>query len=113
MWLENLWTVEMRDEMKTLKELETCLGDYHDLVLLLEKMNTKRADFKPNRLELFQSAADIIRRCLRERAVFLGDAIYRERPRDFLERVSKQWDAWQKGLSVSSMQRRRRSSSLP
>ncbi|MGA7410778.1 MAG: CHAD domain-containing protein, partial [Bryobacteraceae bacterium] len=35
MLLENLWIAGMRQQMKTLKELETCLGDDHDLVLLL------------------------------------------------------------------------------
>ena len=110
MLLENLWTGEMREQMKTLKELETCLGDDHDLVLLLESLNAKHADFKPKDLESFLTAAGHHQKKLRERAASLGHEIYHETAADFIERVDKQWDIWQKGLSASSIRRRTRSS---
>ncbi len=108
--LENLWTAAMRAHMKTLKELETCLGDDHDLVLLLEMLNAKHADFNEKDLESFQAAASHHQKKLRERAVSLGRQIFHEQPAEFVERVDKQWDLWQKGLSASSMRRRTRSS---
>ncbi len=108
--LENLWTAAMRAQMKTLKELETCLGDDHDLVLLLEMLNAKRADFEEKDLESFKAAASRHQKKLRVRAVSLGRRIYHEQPAEFVERVDKQWDLWQKGLSASSMRRRTRSS---
>lgn len=43
MLLEHLWTGPMRAQMKALTKLETCLGDDHDLVLLLERFNARRA----------------------------------------------------------------------
>jgi CHAD domain-containing protein len=110
MLLENLWTAQTRAQMKTLKELETCLGDDHDLVLLLENLDAKHADFKPKDLESFQTAASHHQKKLRERAVYLGRKIYNEKPADFIVRIDKRWDVWQKGLSASSKQRRTRSS---
>jgi CHAD domain-containing protein len=110
MLLEHLWTAPLRAQMKTLKELETCLGDDHDLVLLLEKLEAKHTDFKPKDLESFQAAASHHQKRLRERAVYLGRKIYDEKPADFILRVDKRWDVWLKGLSASSKQRRTRSS---
>lgn len=110
MLLENLWTAQMRGQMKELKELETCLGDDHDLVLLRERLEATHADFKPKDLESFQMAASHHQKRLRENAISLGHEIYREKPADFIRRVDKQWDLWQKGLSASSIRRRTRSS---
>ena len=108
--LGNLWTAQTRARVRTLKELETCLGDDHDLVLLLERLNARRGDFNPKDLESFKAAACHHQKKLRERAVSLGHKIYREPPADFVGHVNKLWDIWQKGLSASSMRRRTRSS---
>jgi CHAD domain-containing protein len=110
MLLESLWTPQMKRQLKQLKELETYLGDDHDLVLLLERLGAKHAEFKPKDLESFQTAAGHHQKRLRENAVSLGHEIYHEKPEDFIERVDKQWDLWQKGLSASSIRRRTRNS---
>ncbi|MGA7412281.1 MAG: hypothetical protein WBW33_17520, partial [Bryobacteraceae bacterium] len=73
-------------------------------------LNVKRADFKEKDLESFQAAASHHQKKLRESAVSMGHEIYHEQPADFVERVDRQWYAWQKGLSASSIRRRTRSS---
>jgi len=108
--LENLWTHKMRGQVKTLKELETCLGDDHDLVLLLEKLNSTRAEYDPKDLESFETAAGHHQKELRQRAAVLGREIYHERPADFVQRVGKRWNTWQKRPLTSSERKHSHSS---
>ncbi len=94
--LENLWTPEMAKQEKTLKELETCLGNDHDLVLLLEKVQAPGAKYRKHDIASFVELADHHQKKLRESAASLGKEIYEEKPTDFVKRVGKGWSTWQK-----------------
>lgn len=90
--LENLWTPKMEKEEKILKELETCLGNDHDLVLLVEKLKAPRAKYSKEDIDSFLKLAEDHQAKLRKSAASLGKQIYDEKPGDFVKRVSKRWN---------------------
>lgn len=93
--LESLWTDIMRTHEASLKELETWLGDDHNLVVLHEKLERQPQKFgEENAIQLFTTLADRHQEELRENAMSLGERIYEEKPRDFTRRMSNLWDAW-------------------
>jgi len=93
--LETLWTDIMRAHEASLKELETWLGDDHNLVVLHEKLERPPEKFgEENAIQLFTTLADRYQKELCEKAMSLGERIYEEKPRDFIRRMSNLWDAW-------------------
>jgi CHAD domain-containing protein len=94
--LEHLWTPEMEKQEKILKELETCLGNDHDLVLLLEKLQAPGAKYRKQDIDSFVELAGDHQKKLRESAASLGEEIYDEKPGTFVKRVGKRWSVWQK-----------------
>lgn len=93
--LEPLWTGVFEAYEKSLKDLETALGDGHNLVLLRERIREDPAKYG--------SAADVKRVLkfigrrqaeLRANAQALGARIYEEKPRQFIRRLAHLWDAW-------------------
>jgi len=94
--LEPLWTDVMRAYEKSLKELETWLGDDHNLVVLRDKVlsepdlcaNDKATDLVVRLVERRQKE-------LRKNALAVGARIYEEKPRAFARRMRTLWDAWQ------------------
>jgi CHAD domain-containing protein len=80
--LESLWTPGMRVYEKSLKDLETYLGEDHNLVVL-----GKQPEIGP--------LVRLIRkyhRELRGSAFALGEHIYQEKPGQFTRRVERLWD---------------------
>ncbi|HZU25898.1 MAG TPA: CHAD domain-containing protein [Bryobacteraceae bacterium] len=94
--LEPLWTDVMQAHEKSLKDLETWLGDDHNLVVLREKILSEpdlSADEKAASL-----ATRLIERRqkeLRKNSLALGARIYEEKPREFSRRMKRLWEAWQ------------------
>jgi CHAD domain-containing protein len=94
--LENLWTSRMKKEEESLKELETCLGDDHDLVVLLDRLHAKQTKYTKADLDTFLKLAEDRQRKLRKRAASLGADIYDEKPNHYAKRVEKHWKIWSK-----------------
>jgi CHAD domain-containing protein len=94
--LESLWTEAQQARESSLHDLETWLGDDHNLVLLCEQMQ-KDPDRYGGSLNLpwFLSLATRHQQELRSNSLALGQRLYEERPRDFVRRMEKLWDVWQ------------------
>jgi CHAD domain-containing protein len=94
--LESLWTGVMHAHEASLKDLETWLGDDHNLVVLREKLESKPEDYGDGKdIEVFLALADQHQKELRENAISLGQRVYEEKPRQFIKNIAKLWDAWQ------------------
>ena len=93
--LEGLWTDVMQAYEKSLKDLETWLGDAHNLVLLRERIIAE-PDFygKESEVDLLLSLTDKYQKELRENARSLGRRVYQESPRQFRKRMKGLWQAW-------------------
>ncbi len=95
--LESLWAGVMQAHEASLKELETWLGDDHNLIVLREKLESNPEDYGDEKdIQLFLTLAGEYQKELREKAISLGQRIYKEKPRQFTKNIAKLWDAWQK-----------------
>jgi CHAD domain-containing protein len=95
--LENVWTEVMQAHEASLKNLETWLGDDHNLVVLREKLESKPEDYGDQKdIELFLTLAGEYQKELREKAMSLGQRVYEEKPRQFTRNIAKLWNAWQR-----------------
>lgn len=94
--LEDLWTEIMQGYEASLKDVETWLGDDHNLVLLRERLiaepdlfgESKSTDLVLNLIEKQQKE-------LRDNATSVGERVYREKPRQLSRRMRRLWDEWQ------------------
>jgi CHAD domain-containing protein len=89
--LEGAWTVATRSYERSLKELETCLGDDHNLVILRGRLAA--LENAPDLAGLLV-AIDSRQQQLRERALDLGERLYAPPPGEFVRRAEELWDAW-------------------
>jgi CHAD domain-containing protein len=94
--LESLWTDVMQAYEKSLKEVETWLGEDHNLVVLREKV-VAEPDFYggDKEIELFIDLMEEYHKELRQNALSAGERIFEERPSQFNRRMKHLWDAWQ------------------
>ncbi len=94
--LESLWAGVMQAHEASLKDLETWLGEDHNLVVLREKLESHPEAYGDQKdIQLFLTLADQYQEELRENALSLGRRIYEEKPRQFTKNIGKLWDAWQ------------------
>jgi CHAD domain-containing protein len=100
--LGGLWTDVMHAYEKSLKDLETWLGDDHNLVLLRERI-VAEPDFygKETDVDLLLSLIDKYQKLLRCKALSLGQRVYEEKPRQFRKRMKALWQAWQAGPAIN------------
>jgi len=95
--LENLWTDMMQAYERTLKELETWLGEDHNLVVLREKVLSEPGYYGGrNNLKWFREFVAEYQHELRANSLSLAARIYQEKPRQFTRRMQHFWDAWRK-----------------
>jgi hypothetical protein len=94
--LESLWTEVIQAREASLKNLETWLGDDHNLVVLRDKLSNEPEKYgDADGVHLFLALAGEHQKELRENALSLGQRIYEEKPRQFTQSMSKLWDVWQ------------------
>jgi CHAD domain-containing protein len=94
--LESLWTDEMQAYEKSLKDLETCLGEDHNLVILREKVLAAPAFYgSGEEVGLLARLIGRYHKELRGNALALGARIYEEKPREFTRRMQHRWEAWE------------------
>jgi CHAD domain-containing protein len=94
--LESAWTDLLQAREGSLKNLETWLGDDHNLVVLCAKIN-EHPDFfgEPADIQLFLALSAQFQKELRGNSLSLGERLYEEEPGQFTKNMSKLWDAWQ------------------
>jgi len=93
--LERSWTDVLQAYEKSLKDLETWLGDDHNLVVLRERIQGSPAAYGSPRTTA--TALDLIARYqneLRANALALGERIYAEKPIHFRYHMHGVWEAW-------------------
>jgi CHAD domain-containing protein len=94
--LESLWTEAMQAREHSLHDLETWLGDDHNLVVLCAKLKDEPQKYGDDKtVRLFLALLEQEQKELREKSVSLGERIYERKPRRFVQDLHKLWDAWQ------------------
>jgi CHAD domain-containing protein len=108
--LESLWTDVMQAHEGSLKNLETWLGDDHNLIVLHEKLNNNPEQYGDQKgIQLFLALADQYQKELRENAISIGHRVYEQKPGEFTRNLSKLWDAWQEQpASMKEVQKEQR-----
>ena len=87
--LESLWSPGMQIYEKRLKDLETALGEDHNLVVLHGKVLAEpEIGQLPRLIRKYQKE-------LRDNALALGEHIYEEKPGHLSRRIQQLWDGWQ------------------
>ena len=93
--LESVWTEVMEAHEKSLKQLETWLGDDHNLAVLREKLEAHPDRFGGSEnVQVFLLLVSKYQDELRANALALGMRIYGEKPRAFVRSVATLWDSW-------------------
>lgn len=101
--LESVWSPGIREYEKSLKDLETALGEDHNLVVLHEKVQPDPEIGRlPRLIRRYQKE-------LRGNALALGEHIYEEKPGNFARRIQRLWDDF-RSLSTTKTAARRRPS---
>jgi CHAD domain-containing protein len=95
--LEDLWSDEIREEERNLKELEDALGEGLNLNLLRERIQAVPDAYGGPKVVLgVVSAIEEERKKLIVRALKIGDAVYRESPKRWLKTIRGLWKQWHK-----------------
>jgi CHAD domain-containing protein len=96
--LEGIWDETMPAYERRLKDLETWLGEDHNLVVLQETVMAEPGFYgQEAEIELFVELAGKYRKELRGDALALGERIYDEKPGHFTRRIRRQWDNHKNG----------------
>jgi CHAD domain-containing protein len=83
-------------------DLSDHLGDDHDLALLREEAASRRTTFaEPGDQRNLADLVDRRRGELQFAAISLGERIYAEKPKRFLKRLEKRWEAWREREPVA------------
>lgn len=94
--IENLWTGVLQAREAALKDLETWLGDDHNLTVLCGKLRNGVAGSAENDLGLFLVVIDQHQKELREKAIALGRRVYNQKPAELRRDLARLWDAWKR-----------------
>ena len=115
--LESLWTEVMQAHEASLHELETWLGDDHNLVVLCGKLEKAPEQFGgEENVKLFLALAAEEQKELREKSLSLGERVYERKSRRFVRDMEKLWDAWQQqpdSMKEEEKQRRQTAKKQP
>ena len=91
--LEGVWTEETKTREKSLKDLETALGDHHNLEVLKGTLAAHPAAYGPREdIDLCLALIERYQKDLLESALTLGARVYEERPAQFRTRLLLQLD---------------------
>jgi CHAD domain-containing protein len=91
--LENIWTDAIKKRESDLKELETLLGDDHNLSVLYEKIATDPTHFGGDGVDAFLHLVTQDQEKLRKKALSIGTSIHEEKPRAVTAKLSRLWNA--------------------
>jgi len=94
--LESLWTEMMEAYETSLKDLETWLGEDHNLVILHDRLQAQPDGYgSKQNVDLCLGLIARYQKELRKNSLSLGERIYEEKPSLFTRRMEHLWDAWQ------------------
>ncbi len=94
--LESVWTEVMAAHEASLKELETWLGDDHNLVVLSEILSDNPQQYGGKEVvQCFVAAAAAHGQELREKSISLAHRVYAEKPRRFVRSIGSLWNSRQ------------------
>jgi CHAD domain-containing protein len=92
---ENIWTEMMNAYEKSLKDLETWLGNDHNLAVLRERIVAEPEFYgKQKDIDLLLDLIDKYQKELRDKSLALADRIYEEKPGELTRRMNHLWDTW-------------------
>ncbi len=100
--LGSLWTDVMEARESNLHDVETWLGDDHNLIVLQQQLDVTTKAFGDEREKiLFKALAQERRNELRESSFLAGRRLFQEKPGQFTRRMAELWNVWisQQGLS--------------
>jgi CHAD domain-containing protein len=90
--LEEFWDRDMKQHAGESRDLETCLGDEHNLSILRERIAADVETTRDrHRAQRFVALLDDRAQALRQRALEIGRPLYAAKPRDFDHRLNKLW----------------------
>lgn len=93
--LEGIWSETMGAREKSLKDLETWLGEDHNLVVLTERLTAEPAKYGSKRdLESVLRSIRDWQTELRKKALPLAERVYEEKPGEFVRRIKHLWQIW-------------------
>ncbi|HEX4749285.1 MAG TPA: CHAD domain-containing protein [Bryobacteraceae bacterium] len=99
--LEDMWTDILKAREGALKDLETWLGDDHNLVVLREKLQADPDLYGGNEnVHVFTGLMDEYSRELREKSLVLGSKVYEQKSKLLVRDMGKLWEAWQNESAV-------------
>lgn len=108
--LESLWPEAQQARESSLHDLESWLGDDHNLAVLTQQMQEDPDKYGGKRiLDSFLPVAGLHQEELRSKALALGQRLYEEKPRDFVRKIQKLWEMWRhdpKSLKQAQKERR-------
>lgn len=110
--LESLWPEAQQARESSLHDLETWLGDDHNLAVLAQQMQEEPDRYGGQQnLESFLPVATLHQEELRSKALALGQRLYEEKPREFVRNIEKLWEMWRHDpKSLKQAQKERRNS---
>jgi CHAD domain-containing protein len=101
--LEGVWDGTMPAYERRLKDLETWLGEDHNLVVLQEKVMAEPGSYgREPEIALFVRLIGKYHKELRGDALALGARIYGRKPRQFSKEMRRMWDAGQTQRAAAS-----------
>jgi len=89
--LRNAWKDGLKAPVKEIGHLAELLGDYNDLSVLVDELETRR-DSAPA-LDGLRAVAITRQSAILEEALPLGRRVYAEKPRQFTDRIGAYWSA--------------------
>jgi len=90
--LETRWDAATRARERSLKELETWLGEHHNLEVLSARLAAEAAGGrKPKEAGLCRDLIGELQRELRHKALALGQRLYSETPELFRKQLAQLW----------------------
>ncbi len=93
--LEGIWSETMGAREKSLKDLETWLGEDHNLAVLSERLASDPAKYGAKRdLERVLRSIRDWQTMLREKALPVAERVYEEKPGEFVRRIKHLWQIW-------------------
>jgi CHAD domain-containing protein len=93
--LRQVWPAMMKAWASVLEDLSHALGDHHDLFVLRQIVARNANEFgRPRTVLTLLDAIEARQRHLEKEARELGRLLYAERPRTWLARIRKEWNAW-------------------
>ena len=93
--LQSVWAEMMQAYASSLKDLDTWLGNDHNLVVLRDRIVAEPEFYgKEREIDLLLSLIDKYEKLLRESALSLGERTYDRKPGEFARLMNHLWRAW-------------------